>query len=136
MPDVLVRGLDEATKSALAAMAAENGRSLQAQLRLILSRAAQGGLHDDSGRAAPTSAEPLLFEDEPTEVVEQRIAKRRRLHEQAQQIRASLPADMPSLGQMLAEARAERDGGVDEGLQQLTWPNGDRVFSDDCLEAR
>jgi antitoxin FitA len=43
MPEVLVRNLDEAVLKRLKARARSNGRSLQAELRLILEQAAQGG---------------------------------------------------------------------------------------------
>jgi plasmid stability protein len=42
MPEVLVRNLDETVVAQLKARARDNGRSLQAELKLILEQAAQG----------------------------------------------------------------------------------------------
>lgn len=41
MPDVLVRGIDEKVLESLKEKAKENGRSLQAELQIILTRAAE-----------------------------------------------------------------------------------------------
>ncbi len=41
MPDVLVRGVDENVLESLKEKAKENGRSLQAELQIILQRAAE-----------------------------------------------------------------------------------------------
>lgn len=41
MPDVLVRGVDEKVLESLKEKAKENGRSLQAELQIILQRAAE-----------------------------------------------------------------------------------------------
>ena len=46
MPDVLVRNLDEATLDRLKARAQDGGRSLQAELKMILEAAARGVVTD------------------------------------------------------------------------------------------
>ena len=46
MPEVLVRNLDEAVLEQLKARALGNGRSLQAELKLILEQAARVGVVD------------------------------------------------------------------------------------------
>ncbi|MHB1556092.1 MAG: FitA-like ribbon-helix-helix domain-containing protein [Isosphaeraceae bacterium] len=57
MPEVLVRNLDETVVEQLKDRARGNGRSLQAELKLILERAAA------TGRPRPTRAEYRVLAD-------------------------------------------------------------------------
>ncbi len=52
MPDILVRNVDAAAVARLKSRAAENGRSLQAEARLVLEEASRGGRQAVARRAA------------------------------------------------------------------------------------
>jgi plasmid stability protein len=56
MPSIIVRGLDEAVKNQIAAQAKEHGRSMEAEVRDILTRAAR---RPHIGLALMTAAQDL-----------------------------------------------------------------------------
>ncbi|MGN1360750.1 MAG: FitA-like ribbon-helix-helix domain-containing protein [Eggerthellaceae bacterium] len=123
MPDVLVRGLDESTKGALAAAAAENGRSLQAELRLILEEAARSVVFSQGSAncTGGTSSGPSLPQFESEEQVQKRLEGRHLIRRRALETRESLAHDLPDPALMLSQMRAQQEAQMQQALENLTW---------------
>lgn len=126
MPDVLVRGLDEAAKKALAASAVRNGRSLQAELRLVLEEAArtvsQAASEEERVPNRRDGACSCAFDS--ADEVDKRLEKRRLIRQRALEAREALADDFPSPAQAVAEMRAERELQIEGVLRNLTWTGG------------
>ena len=119
MPDVLIRDVREETKAALAKRASQNGRSMQAEMRLILDDAARRNGSEPSGSARDSSRLELPGFEDP-QVVAARIEKRKAIFKSMEERSRQFDLhNFPGAATLLAEVRAEKEEAEDALIAML-----------------
>ena len=109
MPDILVRGVKDDVKERLVASASRNGRSLQAEARLILEAAVSAPSAPSAAPKGCSSPRFAVFESDGAS--EQRAERRTRIFAALDAVNARVDASsLPDPAEIVASIRGEKDG--------------------------